>query len=66
MFANVSMTSTGVIALFLATVLKYLGIESDQSVIESALVGLITFVGWAFTVWGSIRRTDLYLGLFRK
>lgn len=59
------MTGIGIVTLIILALFNSMGIEADSGTITAALEGLVTFVAWAFTIWGQVRRKDLDFGLWR-
>jgi len=66
MFSSISMAGTGAIITLLTTVFKILGWEFPEGTIADGVNGLVAFVGLVLLAWGQFRRSDLYMGLFRK
>jgi hypothetical protein len=66
MFANVSMTATGMVTLLLSWLLAGLGVEVGEESIAGFVQAVLTAVGFVWMVWGQLRRDDLSYGIFRN
>ena len=66
MFTTVSMTGSGLIALFIATLLGWLGINAETSQIVGWADSILSVFGLILLVWGQLRRKDLDWGFWRK
>lgn len=62
---NVSLAGSGILALVVAEVLRWGGIDNIGDP-ASAFDGLLTFIGWVALIYGQLRRKDLTIGFFRK
>ena len=63
---NISIAGLGMYTFLVASLLKIVGVDVEQSTIDEAVLGLVTFVSFLLWVWGQLRRSDLYLGFKRK
>lgn len=66
MFANVSMTGTGIVVYIIGLVLFHSGINFDAGQLEGAVQGAFTLGGFLMMIWGQVSRKDLSWGFWRK
>lgn len=60
------MAGTGALTLVISQILHWTGIPFVDTDLSQALQGLVYFLGFVWSVWGSWRRKDLSYGLWRK
>ena len=63
---NTSMAGVGMYGFIIASLLRMLGVEVEQTEVDNFLLAGLTVVTFLMWVWGQLRRTDLTAGLFRK
>ena len=66
MFNLVSKNGIATIILVIDGILRFFGIDVDQTVLTTAIHGLATFIAFVFLVWNQLSRKDLVAGIFRK
>lgn len=66
MFSKISLAGTGMYVFAIAFIFNQAGVDIDIDTLQTGVtnvVGTLAFFAW---IWGQFRRTDLYLGFFRK
>ena len=66
MFNSVSMSAVGAIITLFELAVKITGVELPEGTIAGLVNGLVTAFGAIWLIWGTVRRKDLSMGLFRK
>lgn len=61
-----SKAGIGLILGLVLALFKMFGIEVDDSQLQVAVEGLLTFISFALLIWGQLDRKDLKWGILRK